>query len=122
MVPLPDGVWEEKQWDGIIVSHDCEYTKIAEKPTKPLLVAPVRDMSDYQQSDVIRAGGQFALWALPQEEPLDEDEYVVDFRLTQPMAVRQLQEAEHWTCLSEDVREEFQMRVELFLFRGSLDQ
>jgi hypothetical protein len=78
----------------------AEYTKIAEKPSKPLLVAPVRQISDYQQSDVIRAGGQFALWALPQEEPLDDDEYVTDLRLIQPMAVRQLQEAASLTSTS----------------------
>ena len=111
-----------RAWAGVIVSHDCEYTKIAEKPSKPLLVAPVRQISDYQQSDVIRAGGQFALWALPQEEALDDDEYVTDLRLIQPMAVRQLQEAPHWTCLSDEVREEFQTRIELFLCRGTLGQ
>jgi hypothetical protein len=121
MVPMPDGVWQEKQWDGVVVSHDCEYTKIAEKSTKPLLVAPVRAISDYQQRDVIRAGGQYALWALPEEAPL-EDGYVVDLRLIQPMAVRQLQDATHWTCMSDELREEFRMRVELFLFRGQLGQ
>jgi hypothetical protein len=120
MIPLPDGVWEDKQWDGIVVSHDCEYTKIADRPTKPLLVAPVRKMSDYSQPEVIRAGGQYALWALPKESPIDDDEYVVDFRLIQPMAVRQLQEATHLTCLGAEVREEFCARVELFLFRGQL--
>jgi hypothetical protein len=120
MVPLPDGHWDDKQWDGIIVSHDCEYTKIAEKPSKPLLVAPVRLLSDYQQADTIRAGGQFALWALPQEAPLDDNEYVADFRMTQPMAVRQLQEATHWTCLGPETREDLQSRIELFLFRGTL--
>jgi hypothetical protein len=120
MVPMPDGRWEERQWDGIVLSHDCEYTKVAQNPSKPLLVAPVRRLSDYQQQDEVRAGKQYSLWALPHEAPVGEDEYVADFRMTQPMAGRQLQEATHWTCLSAETREELRSRVELFLFRGAL--
>lgn len=118
MVPLQDGTWDDRQWDAIIVSHDCEYTKIAESPTKPLLVAPVRSIDDYSQKDEIRHGQAYALWALPRDPPLDNDEYVVDFRLIQPIAVRRLQDAKHWTCLDDALREEFQARIELFLFRA----
>lgn len=119
MIPQPDGMWEDKQWDAIVISHDCEYTKIAEKPDRPLLIAPVRDLSDYQQRDAILAGESYPHWALPQAPPVD-DEYVVDFRLIQPIAVRKLQEGDHWTCCSDQLREELTARVELFLFRGRL--
>lgn len=119
MVPHQDGSWDDKQWDAIVVSHDCEYTKVAEKPDRPLLVAPVRDMSDYQQREEILAGESYALWALPQENPVD-DEYVVDFRLIQPIAVRRLQDGDHWTCLADELRVELTARIELFLFRGQL--
>jgi hypothetical protein len=121
MVPLADGTWDDKQWDGIVISHDCEYTKIAQKPGKPLLVAPLRPMSDYQQQDAIRQGQQYSLWALPVETPV-EDEYVMDLRLLQPMAVRRLQEATHWAGLAPDLRLELQARVAKFLFRGTLEQ
>lgn len=119
MVPMADGHWEEKLWDLIVLSHDCEYTKIAEKPSRPLLVAPVRHLSDYQQRKAILAGENYSVWALPAERPL-EDEYVVDFRLIQPMAVGHLQGAKRWICLGEDLRRELAARVELFLFRGRL--
>ena len=119
MVPLPDGTWDDKLWDAIVVSHDCEFTKIADKPSKPLLVAPVRPLSDYQQRDAILAGDAYALWALPHENPVD-GEYVVDFRLIQPIAVRRLLDAMHWACLGAELREEFAARIELFLFRGRL--
>lgn len=119
MVPQADGTWDEKQWDAIVISHDCEYTKIAEKPDRPLIIAPVRFLSDYQQRDAIIAGESYPHWALPRVAPV-EDEYVVDFRLVQPIAVRRLQDGDHWTCLSEELREEFAARIELFLFRGRL--
>jgi len=119
MVPLEDGTWADKLWDVLVVSHDCEYTKIAEKPSKPLLVAPVRKMVDYSQRDAIVAGEAYGLWALPQEAPVD-DEYVADFRLIQPIAVRQLQEAKHWACLDDELRIELAVRIEQFLFRGRL--
>lgn len=120
MVQLPDGTWDEKVWDAMVLSHDCEYTKIAEKPSRPLLVAPVRHLSDYQQVNVVREGKQFSLWALPTEEPLIDDEYVVDFRLIQPIAVRQLQEVTHWACLSAETRDELRGRLIRFFFRGHL--
>lgn len=120
MVPHADGTWGDKIWDAIVVSHDCEYTKIAEKPTKPLLIAPVRLLSDYQQREQILEGGAYGLWALRQEGPLGDDAYVVDFRLIQPIAVQQLQDAKHWTCLGPELREQLAVRLELFLFRGRL--
>jgi hypothetical protein len=119
MVPKADGLWEDHLWDLIVLSHDCEYTKIADKPSRPLLVAPVRLLSDYQQREAILEGKNFALWALPAEDPL-QDEYVVDFRLIQPMAVGHLQDATRWTCTDDDLRLELAARVELFLFRGRL--
>jgi hypothetical protein len=121
MIPQPDGSWEDRQWDAITLSHDCEYTKIAEKPDRPLLIAPVRSMADFYPSrDAILAGRSYGHWALPRESPVDDDEYVVDFRFLQPIAVRILQEGDHWTCMAEESRVELATRVELFLFRGRL--
>lgn len=119
MVPNRDGTWEEKLWDAIVISHDCEYTKIVEKPSKPLLIAPVRPLSDYQQRDQILAGEAYAVWALPTDPPLD-DHCVVDFRMIQPIAVGRLADSTHWACLDEQLREELAARLELFLFRGRL--
>jgi hypothetical protein len=120
MVPLAVGDWDEKLWDLIVISHDCEYTKIAEKPSRPLLVAPVRKLSDYQQRDAILAGKNYSIWALPREESVDDDEYVVDFRLIQPIAVGRLQGLTRWTSLDDELRLELAARIELFLFRGRL--
>ena len=62
-IQLPDGVNDGKLWDVIVVSHDCEYTKVAEKAGHPLLVAPVRPISDFEngQHPLVRQGKNFAL-------------------------------------------------------------
>jgi hypothetical protein len=120
MVPRVDGSWDDRQWDGIVASHDCEHTKIYDKPAKPLLVAPVRPLSDYQQRDAIVAGRAYALWLLPGDAPLDDDEYVADLRLVQPMAVGALEDATYWASLDQELKEVFQGRLANFLVRADL--
>jgi hypothetical protein len=89
-----------------------------EKPGKPLLVAPLRGLRDFApHRETILEGKAYALWALPFETPID-GEYVVDFRLIQPIAVGDLERAQHWTCLAPATKEIFQARLERFLFRA----
>jgi hypothetical protein len=103
----------------MVISHDCEYTKIAHAPGKPLLVAPLRELSVFSQRQEIIDGQAHALWALPNHLPID-DEFAVDFRLIQPIAVSELQEATLWTCLGQDLKDALHARLARFLLRLDL--
>jgi hypothetical protein len=119
-VPRPGGRWDPVLGHAIVISHDCEYTKVAMSVDKPLLVAPLRELRVFSQAEAIRAGQAVQLWALPVAPPIDE-EFVVDFRLIQPIAVSELREAPPWACLSMGVKEVLQGRLARFLFRSELD-
>jgi hypothetical protein len=112
----PGGIFETAIFHAMVVSHDCEYTKIREQPRKPLLVAPLRELRVFSQRDEILAGEAFALMALPREDPLD-DAYVVDLRLMQTIAVGWLQEATLWTSIDEELKETLQARIAKFFLR-----
>jgi hypothetical protein len=116
VVPRVGGMLDPVQGPLMVISHDCEYTKIANNPTKPLLVAPLRALSVFSQREEILEGKTFGLWALPREEPLD-DEYAVDFRLTQPIAVSELRIEYHWTCLSPEAKETLHAHLAKFFLR-----
>lgn len=121
VVPLADGTLDtDPMWDGIVVSHSCEYTKIA-KNGGYLLVAPVRPISEFDSDTAgkVRRGRYFSLWQLPPESPVDE-ECVADFRFIQPIHFRQLTNATHWACLAPEALDEFRGRLLEFLFRGAL--
>lgn len=117
MLPRSSGDWDPRIWDGIVVSHSCEYTKIRGRLNKPLLVAPVRKLSVYSQRDAILRGEAYGLWALPQESPLDDDEYVVDLRFIQPIAIGKLDDESYWTSVTPSLQDELQARLALFLLR-----
>lgn len=116
-VPRPGGRLDDVQGPLMVISHDCEYTKIRHAPSKPLLVAPLRLLSAFSQRQEIVDGETFALWALPREDPLD-DEYAVDFRLIQPIAVAELRIDFHWTCLGAESKEILRARLAKFLIRA----
>ena len=121
IVPRAGGMLEPIITHAMVISHDCEFTKIADNVNKPLLVAPLRELDTFSQKPQIIAGQAHALWALPAEPPLD-DEYGVDFRLIQPIAVGQLKDAEHWTCLGAKAKLSMQARLARFLLRREVAQ
>jgi hypothetical protein len=116
-IPQPDGSFGDFLAPVMVVSHDCEYTKIRGKDDKHLLVAPLRDLSRFgDQRRQILDGKVYAVWPLPVSSPVDE-EYAVDLRLLQPIALRQLEEATLWTCISPGLKEALRARVAAFLLR-----
>jgi hypothetical protein len=117
IVPRPGGRLDEIVTHAMVISHDCEYTKIANTIDKPLLVAPLRELAVFAQREEIVQGQTYALWALPHMEPLHEVPYVVDFRLIQPIAVSELRDARHWTCLGPECKELLHARLARFLLR-----
>jgi hypothetical protein len=75
--------------------------KISHTVDKPLLVAPIRELSKFSQRDAILAGSAVALWAIPEASPLD-DACAVDFRLIQPIAsVTSVMTP--WTCIGAEL-------------------
>jgi hypothetical protein len=119
VVPRMGGMLDPVVSHAIVISHDCEYTKVAHAPSKPLLVAPLRELRVFAQRQEIVDGQAHALWALPNQAPVD-DEFAVDFRLIQPIAVSELKEAALWTCLSPDLKDVMHARLARFLLRLDL--
>jgi hypothetical protein len=116
-VPRPGGTFDTPISHAIVVSHDCEYTKIVGKSNKPLLIAPLRELRVYQQADAILEGRAVGLWALPEENPID-DAYVADLRMIQPFPVGDLVEAQLWTCLGVEAKKVLQARIARFFLRA----
>ncbi len=109
-----DGV----QCNGMVISHDCEYTKTKKRPTHPLLVAPLRELSSFRkdEADLVRNNRYRHAVFLPNRKPLD-DEYLVDLRLIQPISIRDLQEYQYMTSISPAMKKLLRAKVVEFITR-----
>ena len=97
---------EPVQFEGLIVSHDCEYTKAMARPERlPLGIAPVRPLAAFspEHADYIRQGSVASALYLPAEGPV-EAESMVDLRLIQPVLPVQLAEYQYVATLGPDLR------------------
>jgi len=103
---------------GIVVSHDCEYTKARRRDNYSLLVAPLRKLGAFErdQHPLIRDGKYRYLLFLPTDETLD-DEYAADLRLMQPILPRDLGDNYYWTSVAQETREALQAKVVEFITR-----
>jgi hypothetical protein len=110
MKPTIGGSREFPVAPAIVVSHDCEFTKIKRWGTGyRLLIAPLRDPAAFDTGDgeagTIRKGQVRFLFYLPQDGPLDR-EYAVDFTEIQPVTAAELLdlEGELVTCLGPGLK------------------
>lgn len=104
---------------GIVASHDCEYTKAKGRPHElPLLVAPVRELRSFpgDQATLIRRNRLRNALFLPHEPPLD-DEYMADLRLLQPILTFDLQNYQYITSASPELKRRLQAKLTEFLTR-----
>lgn len=92
----------------MVMSHDCEWTKVEKQGTSyPLLIAPLRLLAVFTEPEGIqghmRSGRVRYVFPLPQEDPV-YDEYVVDFRLTQPITAAALLDLDLWTSVGDGIK------------------
>lgn len=107
---------------GIVLSHDCEYTKAKRRPESvPLSVAPLRELHGFprDQAQLIRDNRLRNALFLPHEDPLD-DVYMVDLRLSQPITTKDLQGYQFWTSASSELKKLLQAKIVEFYTRRLL--
>lgn len=104
MAPRIGGVRDYSLSYGMVVSHDCEWTKVGQLGLDyPLLVAPLRPLSAFQddgKDGLVRKLRVRYLFPLPVTDALD-DEYAVDLRLIQPLTAAELVDGDHVTSLGD---------------------
>ncbi len=104
---------------GIVLSHDCEYTKARRRPTEyPLIVAPLRELAAFpkDQAELIRSNRLRYLLHLPIEGPV-ETEQAADLRLMQPVLAAELQQYQYLTSASETLKRRIRAKVVEFITR-----
>ena len=102
----------------MVVSHDCEWTKVERHGTQyPLLIAPLRLLAAFTEpagiQGHIRGGRVRYLFSLPHEEPIDDD-YVVDLRLIQPITAAELLSEDLWTSVGDGIKLPLQGKLLIF--------
>jgi hypothetical protein len=119
MVPRPSGGYRDYEPTlVIVVSHDCEWTKVEQRgPAYPLLVAPLRRLAAFTEPQGIQghiAGNRVRyLFPLPPEGPL-EDAHVVDLRLIQPLTAAELLDEEFVTSVGDAIKLPLQGKLVVF--------
>jgi hypothetical protein len=110
MMPRPAGDYRDYiEGPVIVVSHDCEWSKVEKLGTSyPLLIAPLRPYSAFPDEPPglhghMRGGRVRYLFPLPAENPITT-EYVVDLRLIQPITVAALQDLEVLTSIADGIK------------------
>jgi len=120
MVPNPGGRRDYPQLPVMVVSDDCEFTKVQQSgPDYPLSIAPLRELRAFQEGGFdghIRAGRVRWAFPLPPEPPMD-DEYFADLRFIQPFPGGDLAEQRPWTCLGPDLKRPLQAKLAIFFTR-----
>lgn len=109
-VPWKD---DSVQGFGVVLSHDCEYTKAKKQPANVALsIAPARLLAnvDKEQRKPIQDNRLRAFLYLPGDQPLG-DEYAIDLRLTQPILAPQLVDYMFITCMGEELRGALQTKI-----------
>jgi hypothetical protein len=123
MVPRPGGLKEYVLMHVAVMSDDCEFTKVGQYGTEyPLSIAPLRELAAFKDGGFdghIRGGRVRWAYALPQEDPLD-DEYFVDLRLIQPIPAADLLELRVWACLGDELKRPLQAKLSVFFTRDRI--
>jgi hypothetical protein len=118
MKPVTDGSREFPVASAVVVSHDCEFTKIRRWGLGyRLLVAPLREVAQFEtgQGEVgtIRKGGVRFLFYLPVGGPMDA-EFAADLTAIQPLTAAELLDADLWTCLGPGLKPALQGALAVF--------
>lgn len=110
----------------IVLSHDCEFTKVGKWGIQyPLIVAPLRRLAQFDggQGELgnIRGNRVRFLFHLPPGGLELDDEYTADLTLMQPLTAAELIDARHnyVTSIGEDLKTALQyVLVRFFSDRG----
>jgi hypothetical protein len=115
---------------GVVISHDCEWTKVEKRGTHwPLLVAPAVSVGeiladvglDQPGQDGQVRGNQFRyLFYLRPEGPLQDEDLVVDLRLIQPVTAEELLGSTLVTSMGPGIKPALQQRLVVYLAKREL--
>lgn len=115
---------EAVQGWGVVLSHDCEYTKARTRPAElPLTLAPLRLLAGFprDQASLIRDNRIRSHFFLPAAGDVDGD-YAIDLRLAQPILTLQLADYMYVASMGPELKGALQAKIVEHFTRRILDE